>query len=104
MTIEQVQTIPVRKGWPLLGVLPEIIGQASRDYFKKVMLEQGDLVRLNVGPSPCIWSATPIIFSGFGGTITKTTASRICFMLPREKSLVRDWSPAPASYGCGNDG
>ena len=52
MTMEQVQTIPVRKGWPLLGVLPEIIGQASRDYFKKVMLEQGDFVRLNVGPQP----------------------------------------------------
>lgn len=50
MTMEQVQTIPVRKGWPLLGVLPEFIGQASRDYFKNVMLEQGDLVRLNFGP------------------------------------------------------
>src|SRR5215510_13509107 len=50
MTVEQAQTIPVRKGWPFLGVLPEIIGQASRDYFKKVMLEQGDFVRLNVGP------------------------------------------------------
>ena len=50
MSIEQVQTIPVRKGWPLLGVLPEFIGRASKDYFKNVMLEQGDLVRLNFGP------------------------------------------------------
>jgi cytochrome P450 len=50
MTIEQVQTIPVRKGWPLLGVLPEFINQPSKEYFKKVMLEQGGLVRLNFGP------------------------------------------------------
>jgi cytochrome P450 len=50
MTMEQVQTIPVRKGWPLLGVLPELIGQPSKDYFKKVMLEQGGLVRLDFGP------------------------------------------------------
>src|SRR5215510_5986470 len=52
MTVEQAQTIPIRKGWPLLGVLPEIIGHASRDYFKNVMLEQGDLVRLHFGPQP----------------------------------------------------
>jgi cytochrome P450 len=53
MAMKQVQTIPVRKGWPLLGVLPEIIGRgASKDYFKHVMLEQGDCVRLNLGPKP----------------------------------------------------
>src|SRR5262245_17927912 len=52
MTIEQVQTIPVRKGWPLLGVLPDLIGQASKDYFTTVMLEQGDFVRLQFGPQP----------------------------------------------------
>ena len=52
MTMDHDQTIPVRKGWPLLGVLPELISHASKDYFKNVMLEQGDFVRLNVGPRP----------------------------------------------------
>jgi cytochrome P450 len=50
MTMEQVQTIPARKGWPLLGVLPELISQDFKGYFKNVMLEQGDLVHLNFGP------------------------------------------------------
>lgn len=49
MTIEQVPTIPVRKGWPLLGILPEVIANPSKEYFRKVMLEQGGLVRLNLG-------------------------------------------------------
>lgn len=52
MTTQPVQKIPVRQGWPLLGVLPEFIGQASKEYFKKVMLEQGDLVRLDFGLAP----------------------------------------------------
>lgn len=49
MTIEQIETIPVRKGWPLLGIVPEFIRQPSKEYFRKVMLEQGGLVRLNLG-------------------------------------------------------
>lgn len=49
MTIEQIPTIPVRQGWPLLGILPEFIRQPSKEYFRKVMLEQGGLVRLNLG-------------------------------------------------------
>src|SRR5689334_25349412 len=52
MAQEQLQTIPTRPGWPVLGVLPQLISQASKDYFKNVMLEQGDLVRLNFGPQP----------------------------------------------------
>jgi len=59
MTIEQVQTIPARKGWPLLGVLPELISQPLRDYFKNVMLEQGDLVRLDFGPQPIYLVSNP---------------------------------------------
>lgn len=52
MTMEQLQPVPTRRGWPVLGVLPQIIGQSSKDYFKNVMLEQGGLVRLNFGPQP----------------------------------------------------
>lgn len=49
MTLEEIQSIPVRKGLPLLGILPEFIGHPSKEYFRKVMLEQGGLVRLNLG-------------------------------------------------------
>ncbi len=52
MATEQFQKVPTRKGWPVLGVVPEFIGQASKDYFKNVMLAQGDLVRLDFGPQP----------------------------------------------------
>jgi cytochrome P450 len=49
MTTEQLQQVPTPKGWPVLGVLPHFISQ-SKDYFKNVMLEHGDLVRLDFGP------------------------------------------------------
>jgi cytochrome P450 len=49
MTTEQLQQVPTPKGWPVLGVLPQFISQ-SKDYFKNVMLEHGDLVRLGFGP------------------------------------------------------
>lgn len=53
MTIEQSQPIPVEKGWPLLGVLPEVFGgQDPYEYLKNVMLKQGDLVQLNFGTRP----------------------------------------------------
>ena len=104
MTMRQVQPIPVRKGWPLFGVLPEFIAQASKDYFKNVMLEQGDLVRLDFGPKPVYLVSHPDYLQRILRDNYQTTASRICFMRPRERSLARDWSPAPASYGFVNDG
>jgi cytochrome P450 len=52
MTMKQLQTVPSRKGWPVLGVLPQLISHPAKDYFKNVMLEYGDLVRLNFGPQP----------------------------------------------------
>lgn len=50
--MEQLQTMPTRKGWPVLGVLPEFIGQDPFEYLKNVMLEHGDFVRLDLGPQP----------------------------------------------------
>jgi cytochrome P450 len=54
MTMEQLQTVPTRKGWPVLGILPEFIGQSegALNHLKNIMLEHGDLVRLNFGPQP----------------------------------------------------
>jgi len=61
MTIEQVQVVPTPKGWPVLGVLPQFISQ-SKDYFKNVMLEYGDLVRLDFGPQPIYLVSHPDYF------------------------------------------
>ena len=52
MTIEQPKPIPVEKGWPLLGVLPNLLSGNPYEYLKSVMLEQGDFVKLNVASQP----------------------------------------------------
>lgn len=48
MTIEQSQSIPTEKGWPLLGILPKLFSGDPYEYLKNVMLKQGDLVKLNI--------------------------------------------------------
>lgn len=62
MPIEQIQTVPVRRGWPLLGSLPEFLSHPSKDYFKRVMLDQGGLVRLNFGPQSVYIVSDPDYF------------------------------------------
>lgn len=52
MVTERSQPIPTYKGWPLLGVLPNLFSGDPFEYLKNVMLEQGDLVQLNFGPKP----------------------------------------------------
>lgn len=47
MNAERLQPIPTHKGLPLLGVLPKLISQDPFEYLKNVMLDQGDLVRLD---------------------------------------------------------
>jgi len=47
MNMEQIQPIPTHKGTALLGVLPKLINQDPYEYLKEVMLDQGDLVRLD---------------------------------------------------------
>lgn len=42
--------IPTKKGWPLLGIVPEMVGKDPFAYFKQVMLTHGDFVQLKVGP------------------------------------------------------
>lgn len=44
--------IPTKKGWPLLGVLPEIFGKDPFEYLKNVMQSEGDFVRLNIAVQP----------------------------------------------------
>lgn len=52
MATEQPKPIPVEKGWPLLGVLPNLLNGDPFEYLKNVMLEKGDLVQLSFGPQP----------------------------------------------------
>jgi len=52
MLTERPSSIPTRKGLPLLGVLPNLFSGDPFEYLKNVMLEQGDLVQLNFGPTP----------------------------------------------------
>lgn len=47
MNIELLQPIPTHKGTALLGVLPKLVSQDPYEYLKGVMLDQGDLVRLD---------------------------------------------------------
>lgn len=44
--------MPVEKGWPLLGVLPEFLSGDPFEYLKTIMLKRGDFVQLNFGPKP----------------------------------------------------
>lgn len=62
MTIEQVPMIPIRKGWPLLGVLPEFIRYPSKEYFRKVMLAHGGLVHMKFGPQSAYLVSHPDYF------------------------------------------
>ncbi len=59
METAQFQPIPVRKGWPLLGILPQLIGQDPYEYLKNIVLEQGDLVQLNFGTQPVYLVSNP---------------------------------------------
>jgi cytochrome P450 len=52
MEITKFQPIPIQKGLPLLGILPEFLIGAPHEYLKKIMLEKGDFVQLNFGPQP----------------------------------------------------
>src|SRR6185436_8648105 len=52
MPTELPPPIPTRKGLPLLGVLPNLFTGDPFEYLKNVMLEEGDLVQLNLGPQP----------------------------------------------------
>ena len=59
MNGKQNQSIPIVKGWPLLGILPEFFGGNTFEYLKNVMLEYGDLVQLNFGPQPLFLVSHP---------------------------------------------
>lgn len=52
MVTELPPAIPIYKGWPLLGVLPDLFRGDPFEFLKNIMLEQGDLVQLNFGPQP----------------------------------------------------
>lgn len=52
MEIFEFQPIPVQKGLPLLGILPNLFGRDPYEYLKSIMLEHGDFVQLNFGPQP----------------------------------------------------
>ncbi len=52
MADEQSQPIPIEKGWPILGVLPNLLNGDPYEYLKKVMLERGDFVQLNFFNKP----------------------------------------------------
>jgi cytochrome P450 len=52
MDMAEFQPIPIQKGWPLLGILPKLIGRDPYEYLINTMLEQGDFVQLNFGPQP----------------------------------------------------
>lgn len=52
MDSSEFQPIPVRKGLPLLGILPKLFRGDPYEYLKSIMLEQGDLVQLHFGPQP----------------------------------------------------
>ena len=52
MTIEQSQSIPTEKGWPLLGILPNFFNGDPYEYLKNIMLNHGDFVKLYIGPQP----------------------------------------------------
>lgn len=52
MAQEQSQPIPVEKGWPLLGVLPKLLSGDPYEYLRKIMLERGDFVQLNIFNKP----------------------------------------------------
>lgn len=44
------QAVPHKKGWPGLGVLPALLGPNPFAFLRDVMLEHGDLVRVDFGP------------------------------------------------------
>src|SRR6185312_13340208 len=52
MVTEQSRSIPIQRGWPLLGVLPDFFRGDTYEYLKNIMLTQGDFVQLNFGPKP----------------------------------------------------
>jgi len=52
MAMVQSQSIPVEKGWPLLGILPKFFNGDPYEYLKNIMLEKGDFVRVDIGPQP----------------------------------------------------
>lgn len=56
---QPVKTIPTKKGLPLLGILPEIFGKDPYEYFKNIMLEHGDFVRLNLSLQPVYLVSSP---------------------------------------------
>lgn len=48
---QDARQIPHKKGWPLLGVLPELISSPDPYvYLKNIMLKYGDFVQLELGP------------------------------------------------------
>ncbi len=60
MNTEASQTIPVERGWPLLGILPNLIsGGDPFEYLKSIMLKQGDFVQLNIGTQPVYLVSNP---------------------------------------------
>src|SRR4051794_18106622 len=52
MAAEQSQSIPTEKGWPLLGILPNLLAGDPYVYLKNIMLKQGDFVKLYFGTQP----------------------------------------------------
>jgi len=59
MNIAQSQSIPVEKGWPLLGVLPNLFSGDPYEYLKNIMIKQGDLVQLNIVTQPVYLASHP---------------------------------------------
>jgi cytochrome P450 len=49
---EQSQSIPTEKGWPFLGILPNLLAGDPYVYLKNIMLKQGDFVKLYFGTQP----------------------------------------------------
>ncbi len=62
MTIQQNQPIPVEKGWPLLGVLPNLLSGDPFEYLKNIMLKKGEFVQLNIGTQPIYLVSHPDYF------------------------------------------
>lgn len=59
MVAEQHQLIPIKKGWPLLGILPKLFVGDPFEYLKNIMLEQGDLVQINFANQPVYLVSNP---------------------------------------------